>query len=379
MTLEDLKKQYVDLMNSNDEISVRDEKLKEIKKQLVEQYNFEAEAIERVNSLRKDGIDTIDEEINKERDRAISETRNAFNASLDKINTYGKTELTSDEFLFDFTTMRKEIIDLFDVVRDESGKVTGFRLSAENPIEFKQKLEDVRIKMVQIENETGKLDGDNLILFNAIDDILNSYTIEEGGFFKNLANDIGSFFILNENDFNEAIEGIKLRAEKLYEEFARENGSYEDVFNTDYYEEWYKNLLNKVKNVYGEENLSYFKNAFNDMFMTMTPSLESIEDKASNVYSELLALILKAKQELSDLDGETNKAAESIDELLKLISDNKDSDKFFSSKEIIEFLDKYPELTKAIEVTQYGYKLNEKALKDLKDAKLKEAKATLQA
>ena len=118
------------------------------------------------------------------------------------------------------------------------------------------------------------------------------------------------------------------------------------------------------------------------MFMTMTPSLESIEDagdKASNVYSELLALILKAKQELSDLDGETNKAAGSIDELLKLISDNKDSDKFFSSKEIIEFLDKYPELTKAIEVTQYGYKLNEKALKDLKDAKLKEAKATLQA
>lgn len=374
--IEDLKKSYIDLINSNEDESVKQEKLKEIKKQLVEQYGFEAEKISEINKLRAEGISLIEQESRKQKLIALSDIYKGYNKAIEKFDGINEKiigirnwGIAGNDFI-DTDNIRKEIQDLFDFttynIQTDNYTITKDALgfNEDNFISYYNRLKSIITEMENIKFTNGEFTTDEQFVYNEL--IKHYEKLSEKA----------------KDSINVIENGAKLTSEIIYDSFKDLYGAYEDVYGTDNYKQWYDNLISYTKKRINDDEIPYVKWAFEEMFNTIKTSIDStsiINDKTPNVYSELLALILKAKQGLSDLDGETNKAAESIDELLKLISDNKDSDKFFSSKEIIEFLDKYPELTKAIEVTQYGYKLNEKALQDLKDAKLKEAKATLQA
>lgn len=66
----------------------------------------------------------------------------------------------------------------------------------------------------------------------------------------------------------------------------------------------------------------------------MAGEVDNLEDP----FAKIKALILSAKQALSELDGEVDKSADKLDDLVKIINDNKDSDKFSQQKKSLHFL-----------------------------------------
>lgn len=374
--IEDLKKSYIDLINSNEDESTKQEKLKEIKKQLVEQYGFEAEKISEINKLRAEGIDLIEQESRKQKLEALSDIEKGYKKAIGKYDfTYEhiigapSRELLGNYYI-ELDNIRKEIQDLFDftdyqkhtpnatLIKD----VLGF--NEDNLISYYNRLKSIITEMENIKFTNGEFTKDEKFAYD-----------ELVGYYEDLSKKVADSIGVIEN-------GAKLTSEIIYDSFKDLHGTYEEVYDTDNYEQWYNDLIDYTKKRVSDDEIPYIKWAFGEMFDTLRSSIEDsseLADKTSDVFSEITALILKAKQGLSELDGETNKVAESFDKLLKIISDNKDSDKFFSSKEIIEMLDSYPELVNAIEKTEYGYKLNELALENLKNKTLEEKKATLQA
>ena len=178
-------------------------------------------------------------------------------------------------------------------------------------------------------------------------------------------------------------KGLEYTANIVYTKYIKESGkSFEDAWGTDNYDLWWNNFLGYVKSRVSADEFGFVKTYFEDLFdgikTSVNNSLNSTTIEPSE-FTQIQAMLLNAKKGLSDLDGAADKAAKSLDELDKVMKDNKDADKFFSAKDIVELLDKYPELTDAIERTEYGYKLNEQALEELKQKQLEEKKATLQA
>lgn len=378
--IDDLKKSYIDLINSNEDESVKQEKLKEIKKQLVEQYGFEAEKISEINKLRAEGIDLIEQESKKQKLEALSNIEKGYKKAIVKANEdlnfkfehiIGTTNygLFGNDFI-ELDNIRKEIQDLFDFTdyQKHTTNVTHIKdvlgFNEDNLISYYNRLKTIITEMEDIKFTSGDFTKDERI---AYDGLVKHY--------EDLSEKFSDSMSVIEN-------GAKLTSEIIYDNFKDLYGAYEEVYDTDNYEQWYNDLIDYTKKSVNENEIPYIKWAFGEMFNTIRSSINDsseLADKTSDVFAEITALILKAKQGLSELDGETNKAAESFDKLLNIISDNKDSDKFFSAKEIIEMLDRYPELVNAIEKTEYGYKLNELALENLKNKTLEEKKATLQA
>lgn len=374
--IEDLKKSYIDLINSNEDESIKQEKLKEIKKQLVEQYGFEAEKISEINKLRAEGIDLIEQESKRQKLEALSDIEKGYKKAIEKFDFKFEhiigapsRELLGNYYI-ELDNIRKEIQDLFDftdyqkhtpnatLIKD----VLGF--NEDNLISYYNRLKSIITEMENIKFTNGEFTKDEKFAYD-----------ELVGYYEDLSKKVADSINVIEN-------GAKLTSEIIYDNFKDLYGAYEEVYDTNNYEQWYNDLIDYTKERVGNDEIPYIKWAFGEMFNTIRSSINDsseLADKTSDVFSEITALILKAKQGLSELDGETNKAAESFDKLLNIISDNKDSDKFFSAKEIIEILDSYPELVNAIEKTEYGYKLNELALENLKNKTLEEKKATLQS
>ncbi|MCQ2543381.1 MAG: phage tail tape measure protein, partial [Lachnospiraceae bacterium] len=383
-TLTNLRKQYEELMTSTVDEKTRNERLTEIKKTLVERYGFEEEKIRTINQLRAEGLGLIDEEIAKQRQETIGKTEDVFNKALGQVSqartSYSIVD-TFGELGVKVKNLKPEIQGLFEEVK---GGIAGtdFQLNADNPLEFKRKLEEVRSELIDVRTETGKFNKDEQNLFDNISYILDELYADPDskvpliGGIINWASD----FMPSEKDFEEVEEGLKLRAKDVYESYVKSVGkTFEEASGTVDYTSWLEGLYQKTKDVYGDEYFTYYKTAFDDMFKSIKLSFNDNIVPASDDFDAIEALVLKAKQGLSELDSAADKAAKSLDELDKVMKDNKDADKFFSAKDIVELLDKYPELADAIEKTEYGYKLNEKALEELKKKQLEEKKATLQA
>lgn len=381
--LTNLRSQYVELMSSTADEQTKNERLTEIKKALVEQYGFEEEKIRKINQLRAEGLGLIDEEIAKQRQQTISETEGSFNKAMSQINSSTTTYSLIDRLNnIDGKTenLRDDIKNLFEEVPTEWG--IDYQINADNSIEFLRKLKDIRTELIKIRGETGAFNKEEQLLFNNISYMLDNEFADShskvpiiGGLIDWVAD-----FFPSEKDFKEAEEGLKLRADDLYETYVKHVGkTFEDVAGTVDYSSWLEGLYADAKKVYGEENFTYYKTMFDDMFTKIEASFNKHIVQPIDEFDGIEGLVLKAKQGLSELDGATDKAASSLDDLNKVIKNNKDTDKFFSTKEVVELLDKYPELANAIEKTIYGYKFNEQVLEDLKKKQLEEKKATLQA
>ena len=70
-SLDDYKKQYLDIVDSTKSESEKTEELIEWKKQLIEQYGLEEKALDNVNTKRQTGIDLINKEIYNEANKTI--------------------------------------------------------------------------------------------------------------------------------------------------------------------------------------------------------------------------------------------------------------------------------------------------------------------
>lgn len=91
--LESLKQEYIDIIESTDSAAKKDERLVEWKKTLARAYGLEEEALRKVNQERETGIALIDEEIYKQAQKLINETK-GYEKALKKM--YGEPARSSD-------------------------------------------------------------------------------------------------------------------------------------------------------------------------------------------------------------------------------------------------------------------------------------------
>ena len=92
--LSDLRGQYAELLTSTEDEATKNDKLKEIKKQLVEQYGFESDKIAEINQLRKEGLDLFDAEEERNRLDYIAETSGTYEKAVKKLNSSNLTRYT---------------------------------------------------------------------------------------------------------------------------------------------------------------------------------------------------------------------------------------------------------------------------------------------
>ena len=371
--LSDLRGQYAELLTSTEDEATKNDKLKEIKKQLVEQYGFESDKIAEINQLRKEGLDLFDAEEERNRLDYIAETSGTYEKAVKKLNSSNLTVATlgfnevakgynekrvkrSDKNYTDRDDIRPEIQDLFS----ENG--SSFAVRGSNGIELIQNLKTARAEMQNIRLENGEFSKAEKRLFNLLND---EYT---------RLSDKYKDSITSVQNGSEAI------AESLIYSYKKANGSFDQVYGTNKYQSWYDGLINKAKEYTSgnQEDMSYVKDAIDSVLDSMVAVNSEIQ-QTTNPLTDIIASIKQVNAGFETISTTINEASESLQDLNQIVKDNESTDKFFSSQEIIELLNKYPELSTAIQQTAYGYKIEENALNSLRDAKLNEQKVALQA
>ena len=371
--LSDLRGQYAELLTSTEDEATKNDKLKEIKKQLVEQYGFESDKIAEINQLRKEGLDLFDAEEERNRLDYIAETSGTYEKAVKKLNSSnlkvaalgfndvpeGYNEKKIKRKYKDYTDrddIRPEIQDLFS----EHG--SSFAVRGSNGIELIQNLKTARAEMQNIRLENGEFSKAEKRLFNLLND---EYT---------RLSDKYKDSITSVQNGSEAI------AESLIYSYKKANGSFDQVYGTNKYQSWYDGLINKAKEYTSgnQEDMSYVKDAIDSVLDSMVAVNSEIQ-QTTNPLTDIIASIKQVNAGFETISTTINEASESLQDLNQIVKDNESTDKFFSSQEIIELLNKYPELSTAIQQTAYGYKIEENALNSLRDAKLNEQKVALQA
>lgn len=132
-------------------------------------------------------------------------------------------------------------------------------------------------------------------------------------------------------------------------------------------EDWRKLLIEKAK---GDE---FVIDAINMLISEMSPALEDTEDVLDGIISDLDRISGRMEEFSTNMES----ANKYFEDLAKVFKTNNDADKFFSASEIIELLEKYPELSNSILKTSEGYKIESDALEQLRETKLREQKDAL--
>ena len=113
-SLEDLRQQYVEIIDSTDDEATKNQKLTEWKKQLVEQYGFEEEALRNVNSERQNTLDLLDSEIAKKSATAWGEIQREYEKAQGAYQKAGQKETSLAGF-----TISESDLQLLGKYKDE--------------------------------------------------------------------------------------------------------------------------------------------------------------------------------------------------------------------------------------------------------------------
>lgn len=113
-SLEDLRQQYVEIIDSTDDEATKNQKLTEWKKQLVEQYGFEEEALRNVNSERQNTLDLLDSEIAKKSATSWGEIQKEYEKAQGAYQKAGQKETSLAGF-----TISESDLQLLGKYKDE--------------------------------------------------------------------------------------------------------------------------------------------------------------------------------------------------------------------------------------------------------------------
>lgn len=175
-SLDDLKKKYIEIVDSTDSEKTKNEQLNEIKQELIETYGIEKEHLEDLNLERENGIELLEKEIalksQEERGNWLGTNKNAFNKAKSKINNPDYNRSTDGTIESDvFNRINKN--DVRDSVKDLFGRIydlgaagnTYFEVVGDTLIEKYENLQKIITKLGNSKNltqsEQNLLDGLN--------------------------------------------------------------------------------------------------------------------------------------------------------------------------------------------------------------------------
>lgn len=370
-TLNNYKASVEEIINSTETETEKLEKLNEIREKLNNTYDSN---LERMNNEREAA-----ESLNKELDGEIERRRKLY--LIENEDEYKKAaarsrDFTSESYHFwegryrDYRNpfgginetierfgpevgapkgLSDAFLNLFPT--DSQGRLT-IGQNVKNEIELLNAYQEVLLKIDKIRTDRNKLGQD--------------LSVQE----INLYNRIKTYYDEIKNDMSEngySYDSIMEYTGRMAEDIVAttERGSRS-------VEEWRNELISLAN---GDE---YVIEKINELINATSEVNDIIEDSV-DVLGEAYKEIERIQDMLDALDESMQTAKDIFEDLAKTIKSNNDADKFFTSTEIIDLLDKYPELSNAILETSYGYKIETEALEQLRQAKLAEQKDALAA
>lgn len=346
--------------------------LNEIKDELNKKYGLEIENIRDLTTARKELNDAIEKESINEKSIYLNDAQNrkAYEEAKKELNdnwvvtgwsgikdAFAGNKQSIGEFSIrvdtkDKNVISKDIQELFDNagITSENGKYQ-FKLgidpeSYQDEIQYFDILEKKYLEFADIRaTRVGGLSDEEEALFNLVS---KQYSILET---KN------KDYIDNVKSYSKA------QAEQYIALF--EQGS---LSNSDYFDKLAQFANGDI----------YVLDALKELIFVTESAKDNVEELVDPL-AEVLGNLQLIGNATSEMTVKINNANESFEKLEKTFQTNNDPDKYFSASEIIELLDLYPQLNDAILESQYGYKIEEEALENLRKAKLEEQKTALQA
>ena len=363
--LEEYKKSIKEISESSDDMATKLSELGRIKDELSEKYDIQTGKIQNETQAVRDLNYELDKEIQKKRQIYLNENEEAYNKAVSQVKNfkedsfagneiYGSFSLRTGDFQSDLKREKQglnisnNILKLFDSTPDSA--IGAFRLGtdAKNEIEYFKQLEKAYAKfgeIKRIKETNNSLTKDELELYGLVEKEYKTLKEELYGEDGNIEETI--------------LEYAKAQAEELIAMYPKASSSTE---------QWKKELFALAD---GDE---FVISSINDLINSMEELNNSMDPTNLELVTSSLQLL---EGQLDSVKESISTADEYFEDLAKTIKDNNDMDKFFTSSEIIELLDKYPELSSAILETTYGYKIEANALEELRTAKLEEQKTAI--
>lgn len=366
--LEEYKKSIKEISESSDDMATKLSELGKIKDELSEKYDIQTGKIQNETQAVRELNDELDKEIQNKRQIYLNENEESYKKATSQVNDfkensfhpirgneiYGSFSFKTGNFQSDLKREKQglnisdNILKLFDSTPDSAIGTFKLGADAKNEIEYFKQLEEAYAKfgeIKRIKETNNSLTKDELELYGLVEKEYKALKEELYGEGGNVEETI--------------LEYAKAQAEELIAMYPKAGSSTE---------QWKKQLFELAD---GDE---FVISSINDLINAM----EDLNDSMDPTNLELVTSSLQLLEgQLDSVKESISTADEYFEDLAKTIKDNNDMDKFFTSSEIIELLEKYPELSSAILETTYGYKIEANALEELRTAKLEEQKTAI--
>ena len=383
--LQTLKDEYQSILNSQDSEADKTKLLDELKQKIIKTYGLEKEAIKGVNDERKKANDLLDAEGASQAIDFVENTKNkkvyektksfletgtetggieAFNYDRGQFYKDFRTdELIRRDDVFDIELkINKEKLDedlkpFFKSIEETSSNKIGIVIEGNDMLEYLENLKGIQNLLSQKQS---------LNLITEDEQKLLKKTTKEIEDINKLISEDGKYSVETFNTYMEAM------ATKTLYAYESEKGALEDIANSDSYQTWYNNLILLAN---GDK---YLEDALKSLIGTEREFLGLTSEQPDKL-GQIRTAIIATTSEYDKLKEKIKLASEQIQSLDDAITKNKDEKSTFSKSEILELLTLYPSLVDNILKSADGYKIEEAALEELRNAKVEELKTTLKA
>lgn len=359
--LDDYKAKVLEVADSDKTEADKLKELGDIKDELHDKYRTEINDINDVTQARVELTDAIDKQRRKELDSFYRENQKEFEKQtrITTIDTGGDGGYWQQEwrtYFTDINNVRDDIQNLFeDFYTDGTDAIFSVNFG-DTLDDYYNNLTAVSDRMGEIRSRSQDWNKDEEKIYKQINKLIEDIKDEyygEDHLMESIINDADSFaerlLLMNPKESTQSLEEWKLSLEEL----ARQDKSYGD-------------------------GITFVVKAIDSLVDSMADEEKQVE-YVDDAFSSLEKNLAKIESQTQATQSAIVNADEALKDLLSVTEQNNDADKFFTSSEIIELLNKYPELYNSILETASGYKIEKEALDALRESKIQEQKDAINA
>lgn len=352
--LKNLRQEYINIVDSESDVSKKTEELNEWKKTLIETYGFEKEALENVNLEREKGLGLLDDEITKNHINSaetwLTENNKAYEDAKKKLtsrNNSTENAVIARANVVDNVTKDtiKEYSDNFDEILKQlsisnpthDNPLAQIRINGSNTLQQYENLNKILNDITSIKVTKG--------LNDAEEDLYNSLLAKQKAYKKVVTDDIKDIYETG-NKYTNSI--------KLFN-FETDNGINFNNVTQDTYKEFRDKFLESL-GLGDKKDSTAFALEIEQTLLDMMPDFEKvyrgIEDNTSDIAQETNDAISNSAETASKSLDDLQKA---YDELSKSASNYTKNQKSITSA--LEEQEKYGQLSASTiqELTEAGY------------------------
>lgn len=351
-SLQNLRQEYINIVDSESDVSKKTEELNKWKETLIETYGFEKEAIEKVNLEREKGLGLLDDEITKNRINSaetwLTENKDSYEDAKKKLTSRNNssenavipqanvvTQVTKDA-LNDFSDNFNDILKQFSISNPtKDNPLAQIKLKGSNTLEQYENLNEILNEITSIKVTKG--------LNDAEEELYNSLLAKQKAYKKVVTDDIKDIYETG-NKYTNAI--------KLFY-FETENGINFENVTQDTYKEFRDKFLESL-GLGDKTDSTAFSLDIEQVLLDMMPDFEKsyrgIEDSVSDEI-----------QNVADTTAESSEtASKSLEDLQKAYDD--------LSKSASNFTKVQKTYTSALEEQEKHGQLSASTIQELTDA-----------